>query len=217
MHKPANVGSFEEWGAIQANEFIEQWKTYNEEGIIAGRTLFADVESRIQIPDTSGWEICWDPYIPRHPDWNPEACAKNQRILNGFLQEVAARGFTPGVYTSAESWVRFFGWEYKPTASSAQIGDLPGKPQPFVLWTSGCNITQGVDPEPWRKSDAIKAQGAPYVVMQTILGGAGTVIWQYHINKPDYDVMFQNPSSGFSPRKSSSDYTCTCQKCPDFE
>jgi hypothetical protein len=110
--------------------------------------------------------------------------------LEGFLKRAAALGFTPGIYTGAEIWEEFFGKDYVPQQGS-------GNPIPFVLWLTGYSTTdtEGGGPHPVEQvgQDLEAAE-------QQALGGMRTVVWQHHINRPDWDATRQNPSKGFVPR-----------------
>ncbi|UCD56637.1 MAG: LamG domain-containing protein [Candidatus Hydrogenedentota bacterium] len=214
-----DAGAFQDnltlFGAYQAAILLGNWWTY--EHLVGGRTLFADVERCLRCPpgqDTSGWEVC-PPYEDTEPV--PEPCRRNQMVLAGFLQTVAVVGYwqtlqgrtpvMPGVYTNAERWVEFFGKPFLPrTDWGAQI--------PFVLWLTSCNTTVGVGGE--RSIEEVKVL-LP-TVEQTVLGGMHTVIWQHHINKPDWDAARQNPAGLFLPSPASSPYNCTCSliggSCP---
>jgi len=167
--------------ALRANS---QFRTYNH--VVGGRTIFADVERCISCPageDSSGWAPC-------EPE-SPNACKDNRAVLEGFLKGVAERGLTPGVYTGAERWNEFFGKNYIPTDGS-------GKPIPFVLWLTGFNTTDNPTHGKPRPPDEVEEDF--HAAEAAGLGSMRTVIWQHHINLPDWDVMRQNPSGNFMPR-----------------
>lgn len=172
------------FGWIQASRANRQWRTYKH--LVGGRTLFADLERCIDCTfesDTSGWARC-EPVESR-----PNACKDNRAVLEGFLRGVAGVGFTPGVYTRAGIWEEFFGKDYVP-------GQESGEPIPFVLWLTGYyKMTKGSRPHTVTEVKEILPTAE-----QQALGGMGTVLWQHHINRPDWDATRQNPSRGFEPQ-----------------
>jgi hypothetical protein len=206
-------GNYRLFGAYQAATLLQNWWKY--EHVVGGRTLFADLERcRKCDQDFSGWEVC-----PGYDDPNdvPAPCRRNQLVLEGFLQTVALVGYLyaqagrtpvlPGVYTNASRWVEFFG---KPFIPHAEWG-----PQiPFPLWLASCDITMGVGGQ--RSVDEVRSL-LP-TVEQTILGGMKTVIWQHHINLPDWDATRQNPAGRLLGVPGSQAYNCTCDaiggSCP---
>jgi hypothetical protein len=131
---------------------------------------------------------------------NGGLCDRNRQVLEGFLQTIAAKGFRSGVYTNPETWLNVFGREYTPST-------------PFVLWLTSCDTYCG------RSVD----RAALNTVKNTVLGGMKTVIWQYHIDCPDYDATSMNPCTGFFPNLEVDDvsYRCTCDElgghCPPEE
>ena len=169
-----------EFGRKQAKLLIQQRQTYKH--IVYGTTLFADIEG-------TGWDYC------RYGG----LCDRNQQVLEGFLQTIAAKGFRPGVYTNIETWLDVLGREYNP-------------PMPFVLWLTSCSTYCG------RSID----RAALNTVKNTVLGGMKTVIWQYQmgVGCPDYDATSKNPSAGFVPKPEADEipYRCTCDElgghCP---
>ncbi len=116
-------------------------------------------------------------------------CNRNRKVLEGFLRKIAGKGFKPGVYTNPETWLRVFGRKH--TFST-----------PFVLWLTSCDSYCG------RSIDRTDLD----MVKDTTLGGMRAVIWQYHIDCPDYDATSKNPSAGFVPKPDASEipYRCTC-------
>jgi hypothetical protein len=199
------------FGTRQAFELAEQWREY--EHLVGGRTLFADVERGCckdcepcnAANDAYGWRDC--PAYDVDAEVIPDGCRQNQRILEGFLRAVTLMGESleaqgdqpvrPGVYTRPNIWDDFFGKPFVPRW-------LSGDPIPFVLWLTGCEsiddrceTTEGVDRLDWRTADEVKADLA--TAEEQSLGGMRTVIWQHHINKPDWDAMRPNPSENFAP------------------
>jgi hypothetical protein len=177
----------EDYGRAQADDLIDQWRTYHKalgdppRRIISGRTLFADVE--LAASDALGWEQC------RADGGTPDACRSNQEVLEGFLQQIRARGFNPGVYTSPRYWVPIMGTDYVPlTGQGRRL-----RAQPFVLWLSGCRTTSCGG----RAADELK--NTFFSVSETVLGGMKTAVWQYEYNCPDYDLTLQDPLPGFRP------------------
>jgi hypothetical protein len=206
-------GDLRMFGAYQAATLFGNWRNY--EHVVGGRTLFADVERCLDCDvDFSGWEVC-----PAYDDSDtmPEACRRNQLVLEGFLQTVGVIGYMysrsgrapvmPGVYTNPSTWVEFFGKPFVPhTEWGAQI--------PFVLWLTSCNTSRGIGGE--RSVDEVKAL-LP-TVEQTILGGMKTVVWQHHFEEPDWDATRQNPVGKLLASPGSQAYNCTCSSiggsCP---
>jgi hypothetical protein len=196
------------FGRAQASEANSQWKTYNH--LVGGRTLFADVERCISLPgeepgeripctvenDTAGWAQC------KPSESRVNACKDNQAVLEGFLSRVAALGFTPGVYTRPGIWNEFFGENYVPT-------DASGKPIPFVLWSTGLPYPATTDTENGGPRLPEKVEQDFRAAEVTGLGGMRTVIWQHHMNRPDWDAMRQNPSKGFVPQPEDGIFTIT--------
>jgi hypothetical protein len=185
-----------DFGAAQAQELIDRWTIYRH--LVGGRVLFGDIERSISQPDSSGWETCWPVQS------SSGACSRNRELLEGFLQTIANSGLTPGVYTSPSYWREFFSDSYRPAASG-------GGNQPFVLWVSGCATTAGIGNE---RTAAQAASQLP-TVQGTVLGGMHAVIWQHHIDYPEYDAIAQNPSA-LTPASSGSSYACTCDQIGGF-
>lgn len=196
------------WGQEQATHFLGKWEEYRH--IIGGQTPFADVETE-RDGGRAGWNSC--------PSGDEKACRDNRRVLEGFLQTVAedSRVPWPGVYTSPEVWVDFFGKDFVPRTHERDP-DEPSSPIPFVLWVASCSDRC----ESVRPPDQVRAS-LP-TVMETVLGGMRAVIWQYQSKQggcaPDYDVSLQDPERGFfalwafdingrQPR-----FSCTCAFLP---
>lgn len=117
------------WGRDQAAHFLGKWKEYRH--IIGGQTPFADVETE-RDGGRAGWKFC--------SSENPKACRDNRRVLEGFLQTVSEDSSVPwpGVYTSPERWVDFFGKDFIPRTHEVDPFE-PSSPIPFVLWVAGCS------------------------------------------------------------------------------
>ena len=200
MYGPLKRGSRSPFnhGFFQAEELIKQRRLYSH--LVGGETLFADVELSIEKPDSSGWEVCIDSLLVKHP----AACDRNRDVLTGFLQAVADAGLVPGVYTRPENWVRFFGPDWAPAKQDGS-GRLP-----FVLWLAGCATTQK---DGKRTSRAVEQD--LQIVKETALGGMQAVLWQHHIEDPDYDVARRNPSGRLTPIRvppGNAPYACTCDE-----
>lgn len=190
-----------EYGAAQAGKLIDQRRLYSH--LVGGDTLFADVEPSLVKPDSSGWEVCID--IPGGTlARNQQACDRNREVLTGFLWRVADAGFEPGVYTTPEIWVTFFGDDWAPEKEDAS-GRLG-----FVLWLTGCATTQTATGGPRKPGDV---EADLRTVEGTALGGMRAVLWQHHIEDPDYDVTRKNPSGRLTPIRAprgDDPYRCTC-------
>jgi hypothetical protein len=204
------------WGWQQARLLHQQAETYAR--WIDGRTLFADIERPLGDPSTETWEICAD---ASGVVTDPEACRRNRAVLEGFLQFVVGLNspdpgsdFEPGVYTRPDIWVIFFGADFVPKARPPLRAPRPTRivgrelqKQPFVLWLSGCATTEGLYTP--AEAEDIRERDLMRIVSQTTLGGSRAAIWQYHIEKPDFDTTVLAPDD-FSPLDSSLPYSCTC-------
>jgi hypothetical protein len=225
------------FGGAQAREFIAQWRLYNgilinldlnwdrvpdaQGPVLSERTLFADIEfSRRDPSNTLGWCTC-------DGLWGPDAYLKgsdcpltsalqarfgdttcqgiNREVLQGFLGAIDddPGGFEPGVYTRPGIWGLVFG------TSSYRPGT------PFALWLTGCSSGGAVE------ADAARERLAR--VQETVLGGVKTVLWQYRIDAPDYDITGQDPRLGFRHVEAGeTNYQCTCAdpavggRCPSL-
>jgi hypothetical protein len=174
------------WGQEQASHFLERWELYRD--IIGGQTLFADVETE-RDGGRAGWRVCTSS--------DPKACSDNRKVLEGFLQKLAdERVPWPGVYTSPEVWVDFFGKDFLPRTRELDPFE-PSAPIPFVLWIASCSDRC----ESVRPPEQVRASFP--TIMETVLGGMRAVIWQYQSKQsgcaPDYDVSLQDPEKGFFP------------------
>jgi hypothetical protein len=202
------------WGWQQARLLHQQLQTYSR--WMDGRTLFADIERPLGGPATETWETCAE---PSGMVSDPEGCRRNRAVLEGFLQfvvnlnaQVPGSGLKPGVYTRPDIWVSFFGADFVPQVrfplpKPTRRGTLELRKQPFTLWLSGCATTEGLYTTD--EAEDIRARDLMRIVSQTTLGGSRAAIWQYHIEKPDFDTTVLAPDD-FSPLDSSLPYSCTC-------
>lgn len=196
-----------QWGLRQARFLFQQTRTYGR--WIDGRTLFADIERPISDPTSETWETCAD---PNGTVTDPEACDRNRAVLEGFLGLVAGLKFEPGVYTRPEIWVSFFGADFIPEVTIRRQRPVPlqepgPQKQPFVLWISGCASTEGLYTP--AEAEEIQNRDLMPIVNRATLGGSRAAIWQYHLEKPDFDTTLQAPDA-FAPLTSSLAYNCTC-------
>ena len=210
------------WGAKQARLMLKQVQTYRE--WVDGRVLFVDIEEPLINPEgTDTWEECTNEFGVLS---DVEGCAKNRAVLNGFLEYVARIraqaeasnepdfAFESGVYTSPKFWNRYFGADYVPQVKVNSRGSRLGKKprsqkEPFVLWITGCGTSDGIYDS--TMADDIRDRHLFPIVHQTTLGGSRSVWWQYHVNKPDFNVTDQDPAEGFAPVSSAVIYNCTCE------
>jgi hypothetical protein len=209
-----------EWGARQARLMFQQLETYRE--WIDGRVLFVDIEEPLVDPEeTDTWEECAVDGVVV----NEEGCEKNRAVVNGFMGYVARvralakmfgapeLSFASGVYTSPEFWIKYFGADFVPEVMLGRFGSTIGlareaRKEPFVLWITGCATSVGVYNS--SEADEIRSRDLFPIVNETTLGGSKAVWWQYHIEKPDFNVTDQNPTDGFTPISSAITYTCSC-------
>lgn len=213
-----------QWGSQQAKLLLEQVHTYRE--WIGGTTLFADIEPPIDDPSGDTWPIC---ATSSGEVVDAEACDKNQAVLEGFLEYLArlkalsqafgARrfAFEPGVYTRPEAWILYFGVDFIPEVviprdprsrrSLAASLAPDSQKQPFVLWITGCATGEGTYKS--EQAEDIQERDLFRIVHQTSLGGSQSILWQYHIEKPDFDVTTTNPDR-FLPVSSAVPYNCSC-------
>lgn len=175
------------WGRAQAKHFLGKWDEYRH--IIGGQTPFADVETERE-GGRAGWNSC--------PSGREKVCRDNRQVLEAFLQTLAEdpRVPWPGVYTSPEVWVDFFGKDFVPRTRE-EDPDEASSPIPFVLWVASCSDRC----ESVRAPDQVRASFP--TIMETVFGGMRAVIWQYQSKQggcaQDYDVSAQNPQTGFFP------------------
>jgi hypothetical protein len=125
-----------QWGVNQANAFYTAWQStiYSN-----GSTLFGDLES-----GNSGWSGATQ--------------AQAQAIVHGFLQTLAGKGITPGLYVSKDNW-------------NTMVGAYTS-PIPFVLYLAGTDC-------PGSCTIAENEFNSTYT--NIVLGGFRTMIWQYAI------------------------------------
>ncbi len=141
LSAPAGV-SMSQWGVDQANAFFTAWQSniYSN-----GSTLFGDLE-----PGNSGWTTYTH--------------AQTQAILHGFLQTLAGKGVTPGLYISASNWTTMVG-TYTSTV-------------PFVLWLAGTDCPSSCT------SAENEFNATSNNKVNIVLGGYRTMIWQYWATGP---------------------------------
>lgn len=196
------------WGQAQAEHFLGRWDEYRH--IIAGQTPFADVETE-RGGGRAGWNTC--------PTGKEKACRDNRKVLEGFLQKLAEdpRVPWPGVYTSPEVWVDFFGKEFVPRTHEEDPNE-PSSPIPFVLWLASCaDRCESVRPPE-------RVRASLPTALEAVLGGMRAVVWQYQSKQggcaPDYDVSLQDPERGFFPvwafdvNGRQPRFSCTCALLP---
>ena len=171
--RPGDVPNDRAYGAAQADALATQRDRYLH--VVYGKTLFADIEDLLN----SGWDTACK-------SGSVSACARNQDVLEGFLEQAIASGFTAGVYTNLEIWNDAFGVSYIPGAN-------------FVAWITSWNTSddgsgmpsggKNVDVESLREFE------------QNALDGMQGVLWQYTVNRPaDFDATRQDPTVRFVPR-----------------
>jgi len=216
-----------QWGTDQARKLFVQVNRYR--AWIDGRTLFADIEPPLVDASGDTWAICVEPGTGgtvRHP----AACRRNRAVLEGFLQYVTGlKGlaqrfdepslyFEPGVYTRPEAWVTYFGFDWVPEVTVGQGKQRRRDPVPFVLWITGCASSKGAYDvqEAAQEAAEIVERQMLSIVQETTLGGSRSVLWQYHLEKPDFDVTLYSPTGGFTPVPASIPYYCSCSD-PDLE
>ncbi len=162
-------------GQNQADAIIYEYLYGRLESYIGGRVMFADIEQPNYWCGTSA----------------------NQQVINGFLDRVKSRGYTPGIYTSSSQW-------------STIMGSASWTPsQKFVFWITGVNCGYSVDPvsgKTYNKCDPTHNQFQlsevynKFVTAQsTWVGGQTAVIWQYWY-AGDFDITQNSPSAGWTPR-----------------
>lgn len=207
----AAKGDREKWGRDQARWLAQQRRTYRE--WVDGLTLFADIEEPIEHPEDDTWEVCVQDETGGSVIF-PEACESNRQVLRGFLKFVVnarARNYVPGIYTRPRAWVKYFGRDFIPRVifwPDEERGRPEQRVVPFVLWLAGCASVGG--PYDAGEAEEIQAGALLSRVRGTTLGGSRAVLWQYHLDKPDFDVTDQKPSRSFSPLTAPLAYDCTC-------
>ena len=133
--------------------------------------------------------------------WSGYPAADNRNTLQGYLDTIAANGFTPGVYVAPDEWVSFFQQTYRPTRS-------------FVFWITKCQRCRVCAPCGGCSTTIADVDSRIGSVTGNVVGGALPVVWQYWISAcnpscGDYDASIQSPSNGFSPRTSGTTWSCS--------
>ena len=170
-----------DYGVAQAQALLAQAERYS--ALIAGNTLFGSIEG------AAGWYPC--------AAAGAGACGAagelNQLVLSAFLQTIRDAGFVPGVHAGAASWLASFDSELVPADDAGERID-------FVLWAAACGARCAL------AGDPAAAQAARGCALDGVIGGAGTVIWQYlaaddcpGTTPVSLDLSRQQPAHGFVP------------------